>query len=271
MSAQTRPLSVVVLGNSVAMLQMPPRQRADDGTYGEVLVDTLRAAGVPATLHLEARWFELADAAMDRFVESVTAHTPDVLVVQYGVNEAQPYLAPLWLVRHLMTKDRAVSRTAQAYRAHVGDPVWRGLRRYRRWAAPRVGLHGWQLPPHRLHGALQRIIRRARHQFRPLVLVLDVSPPGAALRHWLPGIEERHAVVQRTLREVVDGFADREVRLVEASKVVADLGEEVALPDSIHFSVPAHRRVGELLAAEVLGWLADSTGEGRDAQCSNAR
>lgn len=250
-----RPLSLVVLGNSVALMQVPPRKDPADGTYGEVLADLLHEAGVPTDLHLEARWFEFAHQGLRRYPESVSAHAPDVFVVQYGFNELQPWLLPVPVVRHLMTDHLATSRTARWYRRTVVPPVWRRVRGYRRWASARVGLRTWQLSPHRLRHSVQQLVRAARYTFRPLVLVLDVNPPGASVRHFLPGVEARHPLVQQALADAVAHFDDPDVRLVPASRVVAEMGEESALPDGIHWSPEAHRRVAELLADEVLDWL----------------
>src|SRR3954454_9656488 len=89
-----RPLSVVVIGNSLTFDQVPPRTSHVQGTYGEVLRDELAAAGVPVTLHLEGRWFDFVSGALRRYESSVRAHVPDVVIVQYGLNESQPYLVP---------------------------------------------------------------------------------------------------------------------------------------------------------------------------------
>ena len=53
-----RPLSVVVIGNSLTFDQVPPRSAHQEGSYGEVLRDVLTEAGIAVTLHLEGRWFD---------------------------------------------------------------------------------------------------------------------------------------------------------------------------------------------------------------------
>ncbi|MGI8537313.1 MAG: SGNH/GDSL hydrolase family protein [Mycobacteriales bacterium] len=248
-------LSIVVLGNSLTFLQTPQRRRRDQGTYGEVLQELLAQAGVEADMHLEGRWFDFIDKGLGRYQESVRSHQPDVLIVQYGLNESQPWLAPVWLIRHLTTRHQTVTPLALWYRRVVAGRVWRVLRAYRRAASPRVGTRTWQMTPQRFAGKLQKLISNVRIELKPLVLVLDITAPGPLLTHFLPGMEERHALYQQVIRRVVDGFDSAEVRLVEVSKVVDELGFEVAAPDSMHFSVVGHRRVGELLAAEVLSWL----------------
>lgn len=251
-----RPLQVVTIGNSVAVLQNPPRSDRNDGTYTEVLVDRLHAHGIPATAHLEARWFDFVHRGLHRYESSVRVHQPDVLIVQYGLNELQPWLAPVWLLRHLITRHHSVTRTARWYRRVIAERLWKRVRTYRRWAAPHVGLRTWQMTPERFAGKLTRLVHAARTEHRCLVLVLDVFAPGAVLRHFLPGIEQRHAIYQATLARVVEDFADPDVRLVAVAELVAPLGQRDGLPDGQHLTVAGHRVVGERLAAEVLAWHA---------------
>ena len=249
-----RPLSVVVLGNSAAVLSVPERAGAHDGSYAEVLRDRLAAAGVPVRVAQEGRWFDFAVQGFRRYQQSVRAHLPDVVVIQYGLNELQPWLLPVPVVRHLVTDHQVATRTAQRYRRHVATPVWRGVRAYRRWAAAKVGMRTWQTTPYRFREVMRQLVRAIRYESKPLVLVLDVNEPGDLLRHFLPGVDERHAVFQRLLREVVDGFDDPEVRLVPVSAACSAAGPE-ALGDGMHYSPLGHRVVGELLAEEVLSWL----------------
>lgn len=249
-----RPLSVVVLGNSVPILSIPGRTGATDGPYAEVLRDRLTAAGVPTLVHLEGRWFDFAVGGLERYEESVRSHLPDVLVLQYGLNESQPWLLPVPVVRHFVTDHKTTTRRDAWYREHVAPALWKRVRAYRRWAASRVGTRTWQTTPHRFGEALHAIVRAARYDSRCLVLILDVERPGELLQHFLPGMPERHAVVQQLLADVVARFDDPEVRLVRVSELLADAGPE-AIPDTMHYSPLGHRLVGEALAAEVLSWL----------------
>ncbi|MCW2779400.1 MAG: hypothetical protein JWN17_3125 [Frankiales bacterium] len=252
--AARRPLSVVAFANSVATLQLPVRQDRAEGTYVEVLCDLLAAEGVPAVPHLESRWFEFLHRAMRAYEERVRVHAPDVLVVQFGLNEYQPWLVPVWLIRHLMVQNQASTRTARAYRAKVAPHAWRVVRGFRRRASPVVGLRTWQVTPQRFAGHLTRLIRNVRYEARPLVLVLDLDEPAGLIEHFLPGMAARHAVYQRVIAGVVAEFDDPEVRLVRVSEITRALGPD-ALPDSMHYAPQTHRVVGEALAAEVLAWL----------------
>src|SRR3954447_24528095 len=233
--AARRPLSIVAFGNSVASMQIPLRSDRAEGTYAEVLADLLGADGVPAVVHLESRWFEFLHRAMRHYEQRVRAHSPDVLLVQFGLNEYQPWLVPVWLVRHLLVQGEAVVRPARAYRARVADPAWKQVRGLRRRIAPAVGLRTWQVTPQRFGGPLRRLLRLARGESQSLVLVLDIDRPGQRLEHFLPGMAERHAVFQRTIEQVVRERDDPEVRLVRVSEITEKLGPG-ALVDEMHYS-----------------------------------
>lgn len=252
-----RPLSVVVIGNSLAVLSIPQRTGHHDGPYAEVLRDLLTEAGQPVVLHNEARWFDFAVHALRRYEATVRPGVPDVVVLQFGLNESQPWLLPVPVVRHFVTRHTTITRTARAYREHVAPPVWKRVRAYRRWAAAKVGTRTWQTTPERFEGAMRALVRAVRYESRPLVLVLDVNAPGGVVAHFLPGMPERHAVVQEVLRRVVAGADSPEVQLVEVSRTTDELGEQVALPDGMHWSPAGHAAVGRLLAEHVARWLSE--------------
>ena len=251
-----RPLSVVAFGNSVATLQVPFRADRAEGNYVEVLADLLAAEGVPVVPHLESRWFDFLHRAMRDYESRVRVHAPDVLVVQFGLNEYQPWLVPVWLIRHLLVENQAATRPAKAYRLWVAPRLWAGVRGYRRRTAPLVGLRTWQTTPRRFRGHLTRLIRNVRWEARPLVLVLDLDVPGERLEHFLPGMRRRHAVFQDVIERVVDSFDDPEVRLVRVSEITSALGT-AGIPDEMHYTPETHRVVGEALAREVLDWLRE--------------
>jgi lysophospholipase L1-like esterase len=254
--AERRPLSLVAFGNSVASLIMPAREDRSQGTYLEVMADVLAAEGVPTVVHQESTWFEFLHRAMRDYERRVRSHAPDVVVVQFGLNEYQPWLLPVWAVRHLLVKNQAVTRTAKAYRRWAAPRLWRWVRQYRRWAAPKVGLRTWQTTPRRFEGHLRRLLRSLHVEGRPLVLVLDIDAPDARLEHFLPGMARRHAVFQELIERVVEEQQDPMVRLVRVSEITAALGPG-AVPDGMHYTPETHQAVGERLADEVVRWLKE--------------
>jgi lysophospholipase L1-like esterase len=250
-----RPLSVVVLGNSVSVLSVPQASPPTEGTYGWLLRDLLYERGVPADVHLESRlWGFLVDALRE-YQYVVRPHLPDVVVVQFGVNELQPWLLPVSLVRHLQEDSlRADGRLRRWYRRRVVPRVWPVVRGLRRWAAPRVGMHTWQTRPGRFAEGMRQLIRAIRYEFGALVLVTDIAPPGSRLEYWLPGLQPRFEVYQQVLRDVVATVGHPDVRLVRMHQHVRDKLGDATTPDSLHFGPDGHRLAAELLADEIAAW-----------------
>jgi lysophospholipase L1-like esterase len=254
--AQRRPLSVVAFGNSVASLMMPAREDRAQGTYAEVVADLLAGEGVPTVVHQESRWFDFLHRAMRDYETRLRAHSPDVVIVNFGLNEYQPWLMPIWVLRIFMTHNQASTRTAKAFRKYVAPRLWRLIRGYRRRAARWVGLRTWQTTPYRFRGHLRRLLRNLRVDGRPLVLVLDIDVPDPRLEYFLPGMRKRRDVFQALIEEVVEEQADTHVRLLRVSELTASLGEG-ALADGMHYSASTHQAVGEHLAEEITRWLRE--------------
>lgn len=249
-----RPLSLVVVGNSLTFVQVPPRSRREQGTYGEVARDLLWEAGVPASVHLEGRWFDFAHRAARRYEQSVRVHAPDVVSIQYGLNEAQPWIVPISWIDHLVQKNVSTTRLSERYRRHVVPRVWRVVRGLRRRVAPHVST--WQTTPRRFAASLVNLVFRIRIEQRSLVLLHDVGMPGQTLEHFLPGVGRRLAHMNEVVAAVVEAFDDPDVRLVRSSTVVDEFGPAAALHDGMHWTPEVHARVGAMLVDEVLSWRA---------------
>jgi hypothetical protein len=239
-------VNVLVLGNSVPRMVVPARTSRQDATFAE----WLERLAPDARIDNHSRWYELVDEGSRRFRCELRASMPDVVVVSYGVVECQPAVVPTWLSRHLMTWDQGLGPAARLYRRRMVPRVWPALRAWQRWAAGVAGTRTWRTPPHRFAATLHQLIETARDD-RALVLVLDLPPVGSRLEHHLPGIAARRAVYQQLLAEVVASFAEPDVRLVRVSSVADELGVEATVPDGLHLSSAAHRRVGELLVQEL--------------------
>lgn len=245
---------VAVLGNSVPILVVPPRATREEGTFPERLQRLLDERGLDVEVRNDSRLFDVLPDGWRRFQQQVIPWAPDVLVVNYGVIEMQPNVVPTWLNRHLTTVTVGGKGPVALYKRRAVPKLWPPVRRFQRWSSARVGTRTWRLPPQRLGAELRRVVEVAR-QDRMLVLVNDVHAPGDRLRHFFPAIERRHAIVQEVLADVVDGFADPDVRLVPVSQVSAKLGEVEGLPDGLHLTSAGHLGVAELLADEIAPWL----------------
>jgi lysophospholipase L1-like esterase len=246
---------VLVIGNSLTTI-VPGRTSRLEGPYAEVLELLLRQAGINAEVRNAGRAFELIDDGIHRYQEEERAWSPDVLVVNYGMAEAQAPAIPKGVHNHFMTWEKGLSRPAAAYRRRVAPKIWPRLRRYQRFAMSRMGLRFWRMSPRRFGAELQRVIMLARSDHR-LVLIIDINPPGPRLLYNLPGIDGRVEILNGVLHDVVGKAAaeDADVKLIEASALASEMGIDAAIPDGYHWSPAAQRRVAELLAAEIVPWI----------------
>lgn len=251
---------VLVIGHSVATM-VPDRGSRLDGPYPELVEQWLRADGYDVEVRNAAKEFTHIGHGVQRFQEITAGWNADVVIVNYGIVESQAPFIPRAIYNHFQTWDVGSSRLARAYRRRVAPWVWTRLRRVQRRAVRVMGQRGHRVAPDRFVTLLQQLIFLARQQHR-LVLVLDVNPPGPRIVHSLPGAEERrdryneltHTVVRDAQVADPDG-----VRLIPSATVVDDLGMEKALPDGYHFSVAGHRRVAEMIVAEIEAWIARTT------------
>ena len=248
----TRPLRVHVLGSSASVLVEPEHGPRDGGTYGEQLVPLLGAAGIPTVVTHAGTWFGRICDAVPHYERDVRDHFPDVLVINYGMAECQSDLLPTPLVRHLTTWHRTSRAGTHAYRARLLPPVWKQLRRYQQWASAHDVDRTHRLRPSRFVADLTRVVELVRKDCGPLVLLLDIDPPGERVEHWLPGTGRRVRHYNQLVADVAGSF-DQHVRLVAAGAALTDPATQ--LPDGLHRSPAGHGLTAQLLAAEIVSWL----------------
>jgi lysophospholipase L1-like esterase len=243
---------VVVVGSSVGSFIRPLRSTLADRTYAETLERCLHHKGIGSAVTNSARWSMLLPEALDRFEDLVLSHQPDVVVVNFGLVDAQPRTVPLRWFRWMFA------------RAPVQGPLRRGWRRlWGPWLARwyrRVGpilarrrLVPARVPPRQFRRDLQVLIDLVRHERGALVVLVGITPPSARVEEVLPGTLARAGSYDEVLRAAADGELD--VRYLP----VADLGLPVdqLAPDGIHFSAEGHRAVGEALALVIGDWWVD--------------
>lgn len=235
---------------------VPGRTSRLDGPYPELLELLLRTKGINAEVRNAGREFELINHGIHRYQEEERAWCPDVLVVNFGLAEAQVPAIPRWVHNHFMTWNKGLSRPASAYRSRIAPHIWPRLRAYQRWAFRRVGMRGWRMTPRRFAAELERVIALARHDHR-LLLVIDINPPCGRVLYNMPGLDKRRDLFQGILTDVVGKAAtdDPGVRLIPASTLAEEFGLDAAIPDGYHWSPPAQRRVAEMLADEIVPWV----------------
>lgn len=251
------PLHIVIAGNSTALFVIPPRTSRDQGSYPELLPRQLAEHGVTAAVTQTGKWFDMANNLRRRYEHAVRNHSPDVLVLNYGIIECQPNVVPTWLARHFSSWDLSSAPLPRAYRRWLAPTLWRFFRRLQQVVARRVTGVTWRLSPARFAIELRRVIQLAREQTGCLVLVLDIDPPGPRLEHWLPGMTQRRDRYQAVLHDLVTDLGDDQVRLVPASRTITEqIGFDAGLPDGIHRTALGHVQTANLLTAQILDWLS---------------
>lgn len=247
------PLRIVVVGGSVSLLVIPHRTVRSEGNYGEVLVRLLADEGIAATVEHQGKWFDMIHELRRRYEFAIRNRFPDVVIFNYGMGEAQPHTLPTWLARHFTSWDRSSHPVAAGYRRRVAPGLWRLARRWQQSSARHDRLATWRLSPARFATELDHVISMTRSETGALVLVVDCDPPGERFWYWLPGLQQRWEIFQRTLSELVARIGDPQVRLVPASTTIDDI--EAELPDGIHRTATSHRKTAELLCREIVSWL----------------
>jgi lysophospholipase L1-like esterase len=245
---------VAIIGNSCAIEVAGGRPRRDDRTWGEWLEEDLIAAGHPAHVFNQARWFELINEGRARYLDDIRPLFPDVLVVQYGSNECQPNALPTRLARHSAAMHQSTRRVAMSYRQRLLVPYgWPMIRRWQQWAAPRWPDRLTRLTMRRWKEELRRLVTLARADGM-LVLVLDVSEFGPRYEHWIPSVSEHRERFQTALEQTIETLHDPGVERIDPSVVLGDLGQDKSIPDGLHWSAEAHRRVAALIAERIEAW-----------------
>jgi hypothetical protein len=242
---------VVVAGGSVSLFVVPDGTARGEGTYGEVLPSLLPEQDVE--VRHTGQWFDMVQDLRRRYETAVRNHFPDVLVLNYGMGEAQPNVVPTWAARHFQSWDRSSHPLALRYREQVAPKVWKRLREVQRstshWPT-------YRLSPERYETELRKVVTMARDETGCLVLLLDLDPPGPRWLHWVPDMAVRHQLFQEAQDRFVEEQADEGVRAVRVAHHVAEHGPDVLLPDGIHRSALGHRLTAEAIAEEVRAWLA---------------
>jgi len=250
-----RRVRIVVLGNSTAMYVRPRRRDRGDRTYGELLEAQLRHRGIDAFVVNQGRWWDRVHDVLPRWEEAVYAHTPDVVILNYGLGECEPNVFPVPMMRWVYTWRPSLNPVAIRLRSLLVRPVQRAMTAAMPWISRRLGMRTWRLRPERFRNELRRLIEITRRETGALVLVLTLNPPGPFLQNLMPGVDERSRLYSDLIRALVDEIDDPEVQVIEAGAIVDDLGWRKTMVDGLHYTARGHREVASLLEASVLTWL----------------
>lgn len=242
---------IVIAGGSVSLFVVPDGHERGAGNYGQQLPALL--PGTEVDVRHTGQWFDLLCDLRRRYESAVRNHFPDVLILNYGMGEAQPNVVPTFAARHFQSWDRSSHPAAQWYRRHAAPELWRGLRAVQQRTSQ---LPTYRLSPGRYATELRKVVTMARDETGCLVLLLDLDPPGERWVHWVPTMAERRLQFQEVQDRFVASFGDPDVRAVRVAQHAGEHGSARLLPDGIHRSAFGHQLTAEALAREVGPWLA---------------
>lgn len=227
-----------------------------DLAYPRVIEDQLLAGGRPARVRDLSVTSEQVRTGLKNWQRQVFNFSPDVVVLNYGLFESVHQFLPQPLERYANSLIARRGPVRDTYRKRVVRPTWVSLAKGQQRLDRILPATMFQHRPRRFAADLELLVERIQMVQSPLVLVLEVSPPGASWRSWFPGIADRIDETNGVLADVV-GRADRpDVRFFPTGEALATLvaaGEDI-VPDGGHYTRAAHRALGSALADEIGAW-----------------
>ncbi len=222
---------VVVAGNSVALHVAPRRDERDSGTYADHLRRRLEPLG-GAVVNVACR-SNLVDEDDLEFMANCQRNDPDVVILQYGINEAAPRILPrplwMWL------------KGPQSF--GIAKSV---LRKVEGGLEPRLihwGRAGGWIGPKRFEELLRYKIRIVLKESAAVPMVLNIGPTTPDLERVLPGVtasvHHYNEIMGRLCR-------DEGAVLVDLHALVREQGLSIQ-PDGVHLTAEGHRCVCDLL------------------------
>jgi len=246
------PLRVLVKGAStvhtVSYMGGPRR----DFAYPRATEAALYAAGVPAEVRCTAMASQRTMTALKNWEEETFSWSPDVVVLSYGHQETIHLFLPQRMERHVHSMADRPGLIRTPYRT-VLRKLWRLLARVQQQVDRRVPANLFTRRRRRVAADLFRLVERIQTIGSPLVLVMELTPPGAPFQKWFPGMAERMELMNGVLQDVVRRTDLPNVRYFATNTVLAPMiatGDEVN-PDGGHYTPEAHREIGATLAEEI--------------------
>jgi lysophospholipase L1-like esterase len=250
-------LRVLVKGNSTGLHVIPQRTSRAFGKYPERLERLLRTAGIDAEVANESTGWDRVHEVLPRWFNRLANYAPDVVVFNYGGAEAQPNVFPVFFLRWLNT------RRSMPPLGAVNQLLYRGVdHRVRRWIShgmrrvyPKIGQRTWRLKPARFEEEFTRLIFLTRRTTAGLVLVVTLTPTTDEIERFMPGLTERYARINASIRKVVTDLHDPLVELIDVGEAIEGLDLPSTVFDGLHLSAEGHDRLAARLEASIKRWL----------------
>jgi hypothetical protein len=250
------PIRVLVKGASTVIWLSEMGGPRSDFAFPRAIEADLLGAGRPAEVRAIGVPSERTKSTLRNWESEILGWSPDVVILMYGHYEAIHFVLPWWLERHANSERARPGLIRERYRKHLLRPAWMALAKLQARADTKFDSTLFRSRPRRVAADLERLINKIQLVGSPLVLVMEILPPGRRWWSWFPGMRERIAVMNEAIAAMVERMDKPNVRIFNVSDVVArhvPEGEE-ATPDGGHYTPALHRAVGEELAREILAW-----------------
>ncbi len=252
------PVRVLVKGASTVNWVSWMGGPRSDFAYPRATEAALIASGRPAEVRDTSIAAEAPKTALRGYQREIVNWSPDVVVLHYGHMETIHLFLPRALQGHAQSLQNRPGRIRDAYRGWVLRPGWRSLARLQRQVYRRLpNTAVFRRRVRRAARDLEQLISRIQDVGSPLVLVMELMPPGATYADWFPGMGDRLEHVNGAMHDLVRRIDRPNVRFFPVRKVLAEISgdpDEIS-PDGAHFSPLAHRTLAAALAVEIGEWV----------------
>lgn len=241
-------MRIVVHGNSVAMRVRPPRDRAMDGSYAELL----RVAGHEVTT--VSRAGVMLSESFATLEDDVVSLAPEVVILQHGIVE----ICPRRTIRALNNRTiqnyylNRVHGTRYRFAGGLDGLVHLSARianRLVRRAAAALGIQwSWMTLPRFLE-VMEHTIGVLRKETGAQVIVLGVNPTTPRVESQLPGTGAAIVAANDALAALCARLGPQ-VSFVDPAALLGEAAAS-AVPDGIHYSAEGHRRIAAHLVTRL--------------------
>ncbi len=227
-------MRVLVLGSSVALSIRPTRSDRTEGNYSDLLREELQKQDPSnEVINLAQGSTVITDMKDWQYIDILKRHNPDVVILNYGINEAAPRLISLdfwrWLFR---SKNRGWFRNMFAKYIYKWAP----------FLIRTLKLKGW-VSADKFVQQLKALLVQADKESKSKVIVLNVGPANDHFMKMLPGVETYIPQYNDAIGRALTG-QDHAV-LLDIFEQVELHGIEKIQPDGCHFSALGHKIICE--------------------------
>ena len=249
------PIRVLVKGASTVHTVSFMGGPRSEFAYPRAMEAALLARGQAADVRTTAVASQRTKTALKNWEGEIFSWSPDVVVLNYGHFETVHLFLPQRLERHANSLAARPGRIRSPYRL-VLRKFWKALASVQQRLDRALPSTMFASRPRRVADDLVLLVERIQMIGSPLVVIMDLTPPGQRFRKWFPGMAERTEVMNAALADVVRRADLPNVLHFRTNDFLVDFvqsGQEVC-PDGGHYTPEAHQAIGRALTDLILDW-----------------